>query len=197
MSTNILRKFISEALKNEVQTQLPNGIVFIHISHTDQGEKFRFTPQVPDSPSWGRDQKPNEDPTTPRISWAKTIKQALNALSDAGSPKYWTRNRTIYGVESLPGFVDCKHEFLTRGPQLSYVLKAEIGTLENTIEYGEKYWAFSEYAKFANLNPKDYSPLIKLVPDALKSEECWSTQPVLAKRIGTILMKSGKIEWVV
>jgi hypothetical protein len=170
-------------LKEGVLNELTNA-QFFHISSKDLGEKFTFTPRLPNAPfSNPHDLSIAEDTHTLRTSWAPSIEDAAEALQGSGVHKTNMRlldGCYVYSVANLPGKIDTEKKF-NKCPS----------SPDN--EYGQEF-SRKQYAAWRGL--KQYSPEIEdeltyCVPDAPETHELWATKPVTARKIGYI--DNGKL----
>jgi hypothetical protein len=172
----------------------PEWANFIHLSSNDLGAEFTFTPRIPRQPFQDIHGDPIEDTITKRTSWAKEPADAVDAISPITSATMY-----IYGVESLPGEVDCEDEYDSHcKDDLEYEKTYHWnGGEENIVKYGTG-WTARDYATNAFKEPAD-SDTVKddlelCVPDAPDTNEFWATQPVNAKQVGTY-DRRGMLTW--
>lgn len=180
-----------EHFKIGVLCELKAKYKWFHLSKKDLGEKFTFTPRAPVAPYNDKNGDIIEDYFTERVSWAPSIKKAYLAIQDY---VYSDDVLYVYAVNSLEGEVDLQDEF-----ELCH---------SNLSTKGNKYntdWEYDKFLKWAaKKDKKDPDDIIyhtqlskeleNCVPDALETDEHWSTKPIVAKKIG--VFKNGKIRQV-
>lgn len=160
---------------------------YYHLSSKDLGEEFTFTPRIPRKPFENEDGDVIEDDFTPRISWARDIEGALQAIPDLGQEFF------VYATNDLPGKVDVAAQ-VQNCPAVK----------QPGNEYDEgDYFSLKKWKDFASkIEPKVVAPaqtskrktpigLEKCVPDAKDTKEVWATKPVTASCIGIVYRQLG------
>ena len=159
-----------------------------HLSINYLGEKFTFSPRLPNSPYVGEGGHVIEDDFTKRTSWASSIKDALNALG-AGPSDMYRELHFVYHTSTLPGDVDLEDEF-EHAPESPGNKYGTDFNLEKWVDWATKHTPDKKelQKKIAPPNPSVKAPaaLKKLVPDAPETHEHWATKPVTATLIGKI-----------
>ena len=156
-----------------------------HLSRIFLGEPtFQFTPRVPSEPFVDDDGNTNEDDFTKRISLAADIEDARDAISDYGATYYYIyatqQDEDIEPVEdNMP---DCP-----KVPPKPY-----------NITFNMKKWlkinspaTLKSFQKYDEIKPSTLPQDLKdkfegCVPDANRTHEEWSRQPLQMLFIGTI-----------
>jgi len=168
-----LRSIISEATKR---------YKWYHVSQTDLGDEFTFTPRQPRFPMRGMGGSVIEDDFTPRVSWAPCISDAINALG--GSIKK-SSIFYVYATNRLPGEVDVEENFLDApsSPDNEYGPAFSVGEF---IDYAEdEGWSEAMLRSPPESKHSVIRALKGQVPDAPETHEYWATKPVTAKKIAS------------
>lgn len=155
---------------------------YYHLSGKNLGSEFTFTPRTPRFPYEDDNGDVIEDDFTPRVSWAKSIDDALKALKPNNEGTFF-----VYAVDSLPGHVDVE-EASQNGP-------SSPGN-----DYGPDF-TLKKYIDWATENDVEVhrkgSTIVDVencVPDAEETQEQWATEPVNARQVG-IIYNSRKTGW--
>lgn len=150
---------------------------WFHISTSDLGPTFKFTPRLPKGTMPDENGQDIEDTTTLRSSWAPSIAKAVKALE--GFYDHRQAPGYVYHVESLPGDVDLPEEFndCPSCPGNEYGM-----------DFVQKKWKdFVEKTQGHRPSPKEFNKELEdCVPDAPQTGEHWATKPVTATRIGVL-----------
>jgi len=167
-------------LRSLIREGIEEDFKYFHLSSKDLGETFTFTPRLPRFPYVDDNQDVIEDDFTPRVSWAKSVDDALKALHPNDSGIFY-----VYAVNSLPGHVDVE-ETSENGPS----------SPEN--DYGPDF-VLSKYINWATENDvevyKKGNTIIDVedcVPDAEETHEQWATKPITAKQVAIIYSNGNK-----
>lgn len=153
---------------------------YFHLSEKDLGDEFEFTPRLPRSPYTDMQGNVIEDMSTPRISWAISIQDAIFALNDLS-----VSDAYVYAVYDIPEMHDCEEHIRSRKAPSSP---------DN--EYGpgfswEKYKNYVEGTLKKKVTEKFKTKKLQgCVPDALDTHEIWSLSSITGNKIGFI--KHGK-----
>src|SRR5260221_597126 len=164
-----LKSLIVEASSSEL---MDGG--FVHLSQTDLGPTFTFTPRRPTEPFRDINQDFIEDPITKRTSWALSIRGALDALTGMYAfhqPLY------VYWTDVLPGEVDLEDEFdeYPSSPKNKYGVGFELDKWEDYVH------------DMTGTEPTEddvNAELNNCVPDSKDTHERWALDPVEAHRVG-------------
>jgi len=186
-----LRTIIRKALHEAINPHF-GGFNWYHVSATDLGKEFTFTPRTPRFPMSGPHGFTIEDDFTPRVSWAPSIDYALDAL---GGSINKSDTLYVYATNKLPGEVDVEENFLDApsSPDNEYGSTFDVGKFMDYAE--EEGWPKDLLRAPPESKHSAIRALKGQVPDAPETHEHWATKPITAKKIATLNSQNG--EWTI
>lgn len=171
-----------------------------HLSSRYLGDEFTFTPRIPRHPYVDVNQHIIEDDITPRVSLAKSVYMALSALQDNSD----TGDYFIYAAKFTDSIESTKDNinFCPESENNSYGIyfKMKDWLIDKLVPSSKK--DDEEYVETVSdkIDSKKFSPqrLNKelegrlgdefegCVPDAIETDELWSTKPIKMLCVGYI-----------
>lgn len=171
-----------------------------HLSSQYLGGEFTFTPRIPRHPFVDSDQHIIEDDITPRVSLAKSVSEAISALqdnSDTGEYFIYAANFS-QAIESVKDNTEFCPESENNSYGMSFSMKNWLidkltpPSKKDDEEYVENIIDKIDSKKFSpqKLNKELEGQLGDefegCVPDAIETDELWSTEPIRMFCVGYV-----------